>query len=159
MVQAATFALAMHLKVKTGLAFGIWRPLRDPLEFQGHHRSLVWESLFPHPYVLQFWGLRHGLPGCVSLSSVSPFCWFWSLIWGFSANTDRSPWCWLWVIPIPSELCISWDVKRQKADLLKMAGLQEMACGPEVRWIERQRKAHQEITETTGFQPVACDHF
>lgn len=30
---------------------------------------------------------------------------------------------------------------------------------PEAGWIERQRKAGQEITETSGFQPVVCGHF
>lgn len=30
---------------------------------------------------------------------------------------------------------------------------------PEVGRIERQRKAGQEITETSGVQPVVCGHF
>lgn len=30
---------------------------------------------------------------------------------------------------------------------------------PELGWIERQRKAGQEITETSAFQPVVCGHF
>lgn len=30
---------------------------------------------------------------------------------------------------------------------------------PELGWIERQRKTGQEITETSGFQPVVCGHF
>lgn len=59
----------------------------------------------------------------------------------FPPNPERPPWCWLWVAALPVELT------RGRLKDAPLQGVRWIVAG--VRWIEAQRKAYMEITETT----------